>query len=170
MIAQAPDDHAKPPPKRPRKQRASAFRAAPVKQRRRDPALAEDVQLVATKGTKGRGGGPDGESWRIEYRGRRAGQVFINLIDQPPLGLHASIQIYLNQLSQGRGIGKVGYARACAASRFNTIYAHMRKSNLASAGAAAAAGFTDATTVDAQQKLMVWRRNEATIPESSGKL
>ncbi|WP_143103724.1 GNAT family N-acetyltransferase [Methylobacterium gossipiicola] len=124
----------------------------------RETVSADAVRLVATKGTKGRGGGRDGEAWRIELDGQRAGQVFINLIDQPPIGPHASIQIYLNRASQGRGIGTIGYGLACAASRYDVIYAHMQKSNTASARAAAAAGFVDETPAEERQKVMVWRR------------
>ncbi|MDR6284952.1 hypothetical protein HNR47_000935 [Methylopila jiangsuensis] len=122
---------------------------------------AQDVRLVPTKGTKGRGGGADGEAWRIEHKGRRAGQVFINRIDQPPVGPHASIQIYLNQTSQGRGIGRLGYHLACSQSRYDVIYAHMQKSNLASARAAEAAGFVDAALPEERQRLLVWRRQSA---------
>ncbi|WP_051440618.1 GNAT family N-acetyltransferase [Ensifer aridi] len=115
--------------------------------------------LVRTRGTKGRGGGPDGEAWRIELDGKRCGTVFINLIDAPPLGLHASLQIYLNLSIQGRRIGRVAYAKAVQASRYNVIYAHMQKANIASARAAEEAGFVDATSPEERQKVMVWRRH-----------
>jgi hypothetical protein len=120
-----------------------------------------EVELVPTKGTKGRGGGVDGEAWRIEVNGKRAGQVFINLIDQPPIGKHASIQIYLNLTSQGRGIGRICYRLACERSKYDAIYAHMQKSNIASARAAENAGFVDETSAQERQKLMVWRRPES---------
>ncbi|WP_210162884.1 GNAT family N-acetyltransferase [Pleomorphomonas oryzae] len=144
---------------RPRKPRVSAPPKPNNPSTKHGLISAQDIHLVPTKGTKGRGGGPDGEAWRIEYEGRRAGQVFINLIDQPPIGKHASIQIYLNKASQGHGIGRIGYARACAASRYDVIYAHMRKSNMASIRAAMAAGFADETSAKDQQKIMVWRRD-----------
>ncbi|AGS25651.1 GCN5-related N-acetyltransferase domain-containing protein (plasmid) [Rhizobium etli bv. mimosae str. Mim1] len=114
--------------------------------------------LVRTPGTKGRGGGHDGEAWRIEVDGKRCGIVFINLIDAPPLGLHASLQIYLNLASQGRHIGQIAYAKAARASRYDTIYAHMQKANIASARAAEQAGFVDATPPEERQKVMVWHR------------
>ncbi|HBF31830.1 GNAT family N-acetyltransferase [Rhizobium sp.] len=129
------------------------------------PASEDELEIVGTKGTKGRGGGSDGEAWRIELNGKRAGQVFINLIDQPPIGKHASIQIYLNLASQGRGIGRLCYRWACERSRYDVIYAHMQKSNVASARAAEKAGFVDETSAQERQKLMVWRRSRA--PDSA---
>lgn len=120
-----------------------------------DPAA---VSLEATTGGADTGGGPGGEAWRIFLEGQSAGRVFINLIDEAPFGQHASIQIYLNTKSQGRGIGRLGYRRACEASSYDRIYAHMRKSNLASAKAAEAAGFVDVTPPGAIQKVMAWRR------------
>jgi hypothetical protein len=118
----------------------------------------DELKLIRTKGTKGRGGGSDGEAWRIEWDGKRAGQVFINLIEQASVGKHASIQIYLNLVSQGRGIGSLCYQWACEHSRYDVIYAHMQKSNIASARAAEKAGFVDETPAQDRQKLMVWRR------------
>jgi len=117
-----------------------------------------DVQLVSVPGTPGKGAGPGGEKWRIDYLGQRAGEVFINVIDEAPVGKHASIQIYLNAKSQGKGIGRLGYELACRASQHSVIYAHMRKSNLASRKAAEAAGFVDATPPEVVQLLMKWTR------------
>ena len=114
----------------------------------------EDIHLVRTPGTPGKGRGPGGEAWRIETSGTRAGEVYINVIDEPPLGTHASIQIFLNQNSQGRHIGRIAYRAACEASQHDTIYAHMRKSNLASRRAAEAAGFVDATPPGHTQLIM----------------
>lgn len=54
----------------------------------------DEVQLIAVAGTQGKGKGPGGEKWRIEVAGIRAGEVFINVIDEPPIGRHASLQIY----------------------------------------------------------------------------
>lgn len=126
------------------------------------PVNPEHIQLVKTKGTKGRGGGPDGEAWRIELDGKRCGIVFINLIDEPPIGKHASLQIYLNKASQGRKIGRLGYAQAAALSRYDTIYAHMQKANVASARAAQEAGFVELEPNAHRQKVMVWRRDTPT--------
>lgn len=119
------------------------------------------MTLVRTKGGTKTGGGPGGEAWRVTVGGKSAGRVFINRIDEPPFGPHASIQIFLNVDSQGRGIGRLGYRRACEASAYDTIYAHMRKSNIASARAAEEAGFVDATPAGANQKVMVWHRGKS---------
>jgi RimJ/RimL family protein N-acetyltransferase len=122
-------------------------------------ANAETVKLVRTRGTPGRGAGPSGEAWRIEEGGKRAGVVFINLVDEAPIGRHASIQIFLNAKSQGRGIGRIAYRLACEASAHRIIYAHMRKSNHASRRAAEEAGFIDATALSEPQLVMVRRRS-----------
>jgi hypothetical protein len=124
----------------------------------RKPVAPEDISLISVKGTRGRGGGPGGQAWRIDVEGKRAGIVFINFIDEPPIGPHASIQIYLNAPSQGRKIGRVGYRKACEASPYNAVYAHMSKLNVASWRAAEEAGFVDATPTGAIQKVMIWRR------------
>lgn len=118
----------------------------------------DTVVLVRTKGSPRRGGGPNGESWRIDVGSHRAGVVFINVVDEPALGPHASIQIFLNAASRGRQIGRVAYRKACEASAFDVVYAHMRKSNLASRRAAEEAGFVDIALPAQGQLLMVRRR------------
>lgn len=119
---------------------------------------ADAVHLVRTRGTPTRGGRLGGECWRIEVGGKRVGTVFINLIDEKPLGRHASLQIYLNLKNQGIGIGRIAYRLACEASEYPTIYAHMRKSNLASRRAAEEAGFVDMTPTSYQQLIMAWNK------------
>lgn len=126
----------------------------------------QDVHLVSSPGTPGKGDGPGGEKWRIEVRNLRAGEVFINLIDEPPLGRHASIQIFLNVKSQGRGIGRVAYRKACEASQHKVVYAHMRKSNVASRRAAEEAGFVDATPSGFSQLIMVRHVSADASPSS----
>ncbi|MGX5845018.1 GNAT family N-acetyltransferase [Mesorhizobium sp. ArgA1] len=120
---------------------------------------ADQVFLVPTEGTVGRGAGPGGEAWRIEVEGKRAGVIFINFIDEDPVGRHASIQIYLNAKNQGRRIGRFAYRKACETSQYDVIYAHIRKSNHASRRAAEEAGFKDDTRPSMIQLLMVWRRH-----------
>lgn len=117
-----------------------------------------EITLTPTRGTPGRGAGLGGEAWRIDAAGKRAGVVFINCIDEPPVGKHASIQIYLNASSQGRRIGRVGYRKACEESKHPVIYAHMRHENIASIRAAEEAGFVDATPPGYIQVIMVWKR------------
>ncbi|WP_198920005.1 GNAT family N-acetyltransferase [Pseudomonas chlororaphis] len=92
---------------------------------------------------------------------KRAGTIFINLIEDEQRGKHASLQIFLNRTSQGRKIGRAAYQAACFASQYNEIYAHMRKSNTASKKAALYAGFEDATTSADTQLVMRWNRATA---------
>lgn len=117
-----------------------------------------DVSLEPVKGTAGKGGDPGGEAWHIVVDGEKVGDVYINLIDEAPVGKHASIQIYLNRKAQGRGIGRVGYRLASEASRNDTIYAHMRKANVASRRAAEEAGYIDASPPGFTQLIMRWDR------------
>ncbi|WP_343763703.1 hypothetical protein [Sphingomonas molluscorum] len=107
-----------------------------------DPA---EVQLIQKPGHKDKGDGSGGEYWDVMVAGQRAGEVFVNVIDEAPLGRHASLQIFLNQDQQGKGVGRVAYRMAAEASQHDSLYLHMRKSNLASKLAAEAAGFTDAS-------------------------
>ena len=118
------------------------------------------VELVSTNGTPGKGGGPGGHSWVIKAVGVRAGVIYINFIDEPPLGQHASIQIFLNKQSQGRGIGRVAYRMASEASQYDVIYAHMRKANVASRRAAEQAGYVDASPPGYAQLIMRWDRKD----------
>ncbi|MGA9582288.1 MAG: GNAT family protein [Allosphingosinicella sp.] len=117
-----------------------------------------EVELVPTKGTPGKGGGPGGHSWVIMAGGERAGVIYINFIDEPPVGKHASIQIFLNQKSQGRGVGRVAYRLASEASQYDEVYAHMRKANVASRRAAEEAGFVDVSPPGFTQLIMKWER------------
>jgi GNAT superfamily N-acetyltransferase len=154
---------AKPPKKKPTRRRPTrpTPKPKPVKPRTDVPAVSlSDVKLLRTNGTPGRGGGPDGEAWRIEAQGERAGVIFVNIIEEPPFGKHASIQIFLSRPYQGRGIGRVAYRQAAEASMHNVIYAHMRKSNIASRRAAEAAGFFDVTPSGHSQLIMMRRRTE----------
>jgi hypothetical protein len=148
-----------PPPKRRRPARET-LKPRPVKPRQDILKVRPDeVTLVPLPRTSGKGKGEGGAKWRIEVAGVRAGEVYINVIDEPPLGRHASIQIYLNIKSQGRGIGRIGYAMACELSQHDRIYAHMRRSNTASKRAAEAAGFVDATPPGFTQLILRWQRS-----------
>lgn len=121
-------------------------------------AVESDITLKPSKGSSERGGGPGGESWLILYKEKRVGVVFINLIDEPPVGKHASLQIFLNAKSQGRGIGRIAYRMGCEASQYVVIYAHIRKSNDASWRAADAAGFKNVTPPGHTQLIYQWDR------------
>jgi hypothetical protein len=125
-----------------------------------NPIDTKLVQIVPTKGAVGRGGGLGGESWRIEANGKRAGVIFINIIDKPPIGQHASIQIFLNIANRNKGIGTIAYKLACKNSKYDIIYAHMRKSNTASKRAAEKAGFKEITFPNYKQLIMIWQREK----------
>ncbi len=127
---------------------------APQASRNRPKADESDVALIAKKGRKNKGDGPGGEYWEITLDGRRAGEVFVNVIDEPPLGVHASLQIFLNKPVQGRGIGRIAYRRAADASAHQCIHLHMRKANVASKIAAEAAGFVDVSPPEITQLIL----------------
>lgn len=120
----------------------------------------EDVELVSGKGSKKSGGGPGGHYWNIFANGTRAGRVFINWINEEPLGEHASIQIYLNKASQGKHIGRYAYGMACEFSRYDTVYAYMSKKNMASFRSAKAAGFVQILAKATAQVIMQWTRKK----------
>lgn len=124
----------------------------------RSPAAPADVSLQAGKGSRGRGDGPGGRYWHVLEGDRRVGHVYINEIDEPPLGPHASLQLQINKADQGRGIGSVVYRLAAEASGRDEIWAHMRKSNRASERAARASGFEVVELDAVRQLLMRWRR------------
>lgn len=126
----------------------------------------ESVSLKAGKGSAGRGSGPGGEYWSVMVDGKRAGAIFINVIDESPLGRHASVQIFLNAASQGRGIGRVAYQLASEASAHPVVYAHMRKSNHASRKAAEAAGFVEEQLPGERQLTLVRKRGSAAAKPS----
>ena len=78
----------------------------------REPVNPGSVRLVPGKGSKGRGGDAEGSYWHIYVRKERAGYVFINVINEPPFGQHASIQIKVNAKHRNRHIGRVAYRLA----------------------------------------------------------
>lgn len=129
------------------------------------PVEPSTVRLVAGKGSYEQGGGPDGHYWHVYTGETRAGYVYINVIDEPPFGRHASIQIHVNQTLRGRGVGKVAYRLACEQSRHDVVIAHMRKNNVASQRAAAAAGFVVVNDPTITQLAMRWTRPSPTKPE-----
>ena len=150
------------PPNKSKRRRPSRPTPKPPQTVRRSkrPVVAEgDVHLVPRSHPgAGRGGGPGGKAWEIYVGDELAGETFINFIDEAPFGGHASIQIYINRSNQGRKIGRTAYRLAAMESGYDLVYAHMRKSNLASSRAAEEAGFVDVTPLGAIQKVMVWRQ------------
>ena len=132
-----------------------------------DPINPGDVHLVQGKGSKGRGGGSGASYWHIYIGEERAGYVFINVIDEPPLGQHASIQISVNAQHRGKHIGRIAYRLACEQSEHDEIVAHMRKSNLASKRAAEEAGFKVIEDASIPQLAMIWRRGSSNEHDSA---
>ncbi len=122
------------------------------------PVKADDIEIISTSGTRHKGGGPGCEAWIVMAEGKRAGVAYINLLDDHIRGLHPSFHVFLNRPSQGRQIGRTVYKQCCLLSRYDVIYAHMRKSNTASRKAAEHAGFNDVSVKGDIQLVMVWRR------------
>lgn len=117
-----------------------------------------DIVLKKGKGSKKTGGAPGGQFWHVFAKGVKAGKVFINCTNHGSSEERASLQIFLNQKSQGKHIGRYAYQKACELSPYNTIYAYMRKSNIASKKAAIAAGFSSVDTASSKQLVMQWTR------------
>ena len=122
------------------------------------PVNIDNIELISTTGTQNKGGGNGGEAWIIMVDGKRAGKAYINLLDDQIRGLHPSFHVFLNRPSQGRHIGRIVYKNCCSSSKYDVIYAHMRKSNVASRKAAEYAGFVDATSQEDTQLVMVLRK------------
>ena len=131
---------------------------------RRSPVPSSEIELIRTTGSRKRGGGPGGETWIVMAEGKRAGIVYINMVNDAVRGLHASFHLFLNQPNQGREIGRVAYKLGCESSSHDVVYAHMRKSNAASHKAALHAGFKDATKDDDSQLVLVWYRTSDVSP------
>ncbi|MNM31875.1 hypothetical protein D3C81_424600 [compost metagenome] len=123
------------------------------------PVPFEKLEFVRAPGSRERGGGPGGEAWIISAEGKRAGLAYINLVEDAARGRHASFHVFLNRPSQGRQIGRAAYQHCCLNSQYDVIYAHMRKSNVASRKAAEHAGFAEATVAGDTQLVLVWHRD-----------
>jgi len=149
-------DGKKKPKKRPARRYLPPNSRVPTK--RREQVEPNKVRLEAGKGSSGRGSGPGGHYWHIYLDDARVGYVYINALDEPPFGKHASIQIHINGTHRGRGIGRVAYNLACEQSGHDEVIATMRKSNLASQRAAAQAGFSVIEDVKFSQMAMRWTR------------
>jgi len=117
----------------------------------------DKVHLISGKGSSVVGTGVGGEYWHIYQGKKRVGKVFINVSDSAS-GPYPSIQIFINKVDQGRGIGTLGYKLACAASKHKIIYANMRKSNIPSIKAAAKAGFKEDPSYSGRQYAMVYKK------------
>jgi len=117
------------------------------------------IEIKRTPGTPKRGGGKGGEAWVVLANGERAGTAYINIINDSIRGIHPSIHLYLNRPSQGRHIGRIAYQLCCELSKYDVVYAHMRKSNIASRKAAEYAGFIAVTEHKESQLVLMRSRN-----------
>lgn len=156
MVSKRKSKRAKPTVRRRPRRKSSA--PPPEPHIKREPVDPSEVQLVRGKGTPDSGGGPGGHYWHIEIGDKRAGNIFINIIECELYGEHPSVQIHLNKDQRGKQIGRVAYRQACEQSGYDKVYAHMRKSNIASKRAAEEAGFK-ALDDKSPQLTMVWQRS-----------
>src|SRR6185437_15833920 len=141
----------------PRRPRRKSSAPPPEPHIKREPVDPNEVQLVRGKGTEKSGGGSGGHYWHIEIGNKRVGNIFINIIECELYGEHPSVLIHLNKDQRGKQIGRVAYRLACEESGYDKVYAHMRKSNLASRRAAEEAGFK-ALDDKRIQLTMLWER------------
>lgn len=101
---------------------------------------------------------PKEKYWHI-YAGKlRAGHIAIKESHSEDLGDHYSVDIHINQRHRGKGIGRAAYKQASVKSGYPAIYAHMRKSNVASQKAAEAAGYVVFPVENDRQLTMKWER------------
>lgn len=118
----------------------------------------QDINLQRGKGNSQKGGGIGGYYWHIFVGVTRVGKVFINLYTDRILGQHAAIQLFINKSMRGRHIGQCVYRIACEQSNYDVVYAHMRKSNVASKKAALKAGFEYYLEEGTKQLTLIWNR------------
>lgn len=100
--------------------------------------------------------------WHIMFANERVGKVYIDFISNEILGVHPSLDIFINKNFQGRHIGRYAYEMACIESELDTVYMHTRKSNIGSIRAAEEAGFVRLDHPEFRQMVMVWKKNNHT--------
>ncbi|GIK65852.1 MAG: hypothetical protein BroJett018_36460 [Chloroflexota bacterium] len=121
--------------------------------------LEKDIELIEGKGTKKSGGEEGGHYWHIFYNGKRAGRVFINLVHSHDSNSYPAITVEINANMRGIGIGTIAFRKACELSKYDEIFASIRKSNTASRIAAERAGFKEIEESGTGIS-MVWRRKK----------
>lgn len=97
--------------------------------------------------------------WHIFYNEVRVGRVYINWRSKLKQVGAAFITVELNQGKRGKGIGTIVFAMASELSFYDTVYAEMRKGNIASKTAATKAGFLPDKDYTGAQMQLVWKRN-----------
>ena len=95
--------------------------------------------------------------WHVYFKGHKAGHV---AIDHPVEdgNSQASINVHLNKLHRGFGIGSIAFRQACELSGLHEVLASIRKSNIASRIAAERAGFVEISGTPGRELLMIWSR------------
>jgi RimJ/RimL family protein N-acetyltransferase len=101
----------------------------------------------------------NGKYWHIYISNDRVGKVYIDYIDNKILGIHPSVDIFINKQFQGRHIGRYAYLLACQKSGLERVFMHTRKSNHASIKAAEEAGFIELQNPNFRQMVMVWEKS-----------
>ena len=123
-------------------------------------AIKDNLYLKEGQGGPGRGGDVNGMYWHIYLGEKRVGNIFINEIDEEPIGQHFSLQIYINKSHRNKGIGSIAYRMACEASELESIYIQVAKKNIASIKAAQNADFVMLNKVNTPQVIMRWERSK----------
>jgi RimJ/RimL family protein N-acetyltransferase len=95
--------------------------------------------------------------WHVYYSFKRVGKVFIKESQEKPM-----ITVEINQHSQGIGIGRATFRKACELSQFDKVYALIRKNNVSSIKAIKFAGFKEVGTENGQI-LYRWERKGTRI-------
>lgn len=122
-----------------------------------EPVKAADIQLKQGSG-QSLNDHVRGKYWHIMLGDTRVGKIYIDFKDNEVLGVHPSLDIFINQQFQGRHIGRYAYERACHESGLDKVYMHTRKSNIGSIRAAEEAGFKNLEHPSFKQIVMVWER------------
>ncbi|SRR5258708_1045939 len=125
----------------------------------KEPRVQErDINLVEGKSKKKSGGDVERQYWHIYCGDQRVGRVFIDWIATESREGDAAITVEINSKFRGRGVGTIVFRRACELSRYDEVFADIRKSNIASRIAAERAGFEELENKKGSGIKMVWHR------------
>jgi RimJ/RimL family protein N-acetyltransferase len=122
-------------------------------------AFDGDIELIEGEVSKKHSGGKNLQYWHIYYKDKRAGRVYIKWVPSQTEEGYASITVELNKDKRGIGIGTICFQRACELSRYDIVFAEIRKGNIASKKAASRAGFQFLEGYQGSQIKMIWLRN-----------
>jgi len=116
---------------------------------------------VELRAGHGRNVVPYEQFWHVYSGGYRAGRVVIKDANHPTLGVHRSIDVHINAAARGQGIGTIVFRFAAELSGADQVYAHARRSNIASRSAARRAGYRDIIRPKSAQSTMLWERESS---------